>query len=56
MPDIKPFNCFACLSFWIGVIIFAIEINFLNAPIQCVIYPYASYLIADLIMTYEKNL
>lgn len=49
LPDIKPFNCQSCLSFWHSVIIFAlIEWHLIGLS-------FITYLLSDLIMTWESK-
>lgn len=49
MPDIKPFNCQSCMSFWTTVAIFAMYEWRLCA------LGFISYLISDLILIYENK-
>jgi hypothetical protein len=47
--DFKPFNCWACLSFWVAVILYICE------DINHVHYSFGAYLLTYLIMTYERK-
>ncbi len=47
LPNIKPFNCQPCLSFWIAVLIYS-YIDWKLIPLA-----FVSYLIAQLIIIYE---
>ncbi len=49
LPDIKPFNCQSCLSFWHSVIIFGL------IEWQLIGLSFITYLLSDLIMTWESK-
>lgn len=49
LPDIKPFNCQSCLSFWTCVILCAyIDYNLIGLG-------FIAYLFSDLILIYENK-
>jgi len=47
LPDVKPFNCMSCLSFWIC----AITCSFIDW--QLIPLGFLAYLLSDLILIYE---
>jgi len=49
LPDIKPLNCFSCLSFWNSVLLFAF------IEWQLIGISFITYLVADLIMVWESK-
>jgi len=49
LPDIKPFNCQSCLSFWIAVV------GYLAIDPYMVMVAFITYLISDLILIYEGH-
>jgi len=49
MPQMKPFNCQSCLSFWIALIIY------LGHDWKMIPMAFLAYLISDLILIYEHK-
>ena len=49
LPDVKPFNCQSCLSFWIAVM------GYLAIDPYLVMLAFIAYLLSDLIMIYEAR-
>ena len=49
IPDIKPFNCQSCLSFWTAVILYCF------IDVSMIPYAFLSYLISDLLLIYEHK-
>lgn len=47
LPDVKPFTCQSCLSFWTAVAIYSF-VDWKMIPMA-----FLSYLISDLILIYE---
>jgi len=49
LPDIKPFNCQSCLSFWISLVGFAVfDWTWIHVA-------FITYLLSDLILIYEHK-
>ena len=49
LPDIKPFNCQSCLSFWMSIILYGIfDWTWIFAS-------FITYLLSDLILIYEHK-
>jgi hypothetical protein len=49
LPNIKPFNCQSCLSFWTAVAIYSF-VDYRMIP-----FAFISYLLSDLILLYESK-
>jgi hypothetical protein len=49
LPNIKPFNCLSCLSFWTAVAIYSF-VDYRMIPLA-----FVSYLLSDLILIYESK-
>lgn len=49
LPNIKPFNCLPCLSFWIATTIY-LFIDWKLIPLA-----FVSYLLSELILIYESK-
>ena len=49
LPDIKPFNCLPCQSFWNSVILFGI------IEWQLIGLSFITYLLSDLILIWESK-
>ena len=49
LPNIKPFNCQSCLSFWAAVAIY------LFVDYRMIPFAFVSYLLSDLILIYESK-
>jgi hypothetical protein len=49
LPNIKPFNCLSCLSFWTAVGIYSF-VDYRMIP-----FAFVSYLLSDLILIYESK-
>ncbi len=49
LPNIKPFNCQSCLSFWTALTIYLV-VDWTLVPLA-----FISYLVSDLILIYEHK-
>lgn len=49
LPNIKPFNCQSCLSFWTALIIYLV-VDWTLVPLA-----FIAYLVSDIILIYEHK-